>query len=150
LPPLPTKASTKAAIATAAVIAATMTDTTATATTTALTLAVTVLSKNMKISKLWRLSILFEKIRLWIPAFLTHILRFCQEGGVYKRYFWVSVSSETCAPGGSYFVYSVFLGVMLAQSMQSPESLFLTCNSFTSFSVLILLNHDEKGSGPHG
>ncbi len=84
-----------------------------------------------------------EKIRPWIPAFLTHILRFCREGGVYKRYFWASASSETCAAGGSYFAYSVFLGVMLAWSMQSPESLFLTCNSFTSFSVLILLNHDE-------
>jgi hypothetical protein len=32
-------------------------------------------------------------------------------------------------------VYSVFLGVTLAWLMQSPESLFLTCNSFTSFSV---------------
>jgi hypothetical protein len=84
-----------------------------------------------------------EKIRPWIPAFLTYILHFCREGGVYKRYFWASASSETCAPGGLYFVYSVFLGVMLAWSMQSPESLFLTCNSFTSFSVLILLNHDE-------
>ncbi len=65
-----------------------------------------------------------EKIRPWIPAFLTHILRFCQEGGVYKRYFWASASSETCAPGGSYFAYSVFLGVMLAWLMQSPETLF--------------------------
>ncbi len=65
-----------------------------------------------------------EKIRPWIPAFLTHILCFCQERGVYKRYFWVSASLETCAPGGSYFAYSVFLGVTLACSMQSPESLF--------------------------
>jgi hypothetical protein len=53
LPSLPTKASAKAAVATAAVIAATMTDT-ATATATALTLAVTMLSKNMKILKLWQ------------------------------------------------------------------------------------------------
>ncbi len=67
--------------------------------------------------------IAIEKIRPWIPAFLTHILRFCQEGGVYKRYFWASASLETCAPGGSYFAYSVFLGVTLAWSMQSPESL---------------------------
>ncbi len=29
----------------------------------------------------------YEIIRPWIPAFLTYILRFCQEGGVYKRYF---------------------------------------------------------------
>jgi hypothetical protein len=50
---------------------------------------------------------------------------------------------ETCAPGGSYFVYSVFSGVMLACPMHSPESLFLICNSFTSFSDLILLNHDK-------
>jgi hypothetical protein len=60
LPPLPTKASTKAAVATAAVIAATMTVTTTTATATALTLAVTVLSKNMKILKLRRSSVLFR------------------------------------------------------------------------------------------
>jgi hypothetical protein len=84
-----------------------------------------------------------EKIRPWIPAFLTYILRFCREGEVYKRYFWASASLETCAPGRSYFMNSVFLGVTLAWLMQSPESLFLTCNSFTSFSVLILLNHDE-------
>jgi hypothetical protein len=31
---------------------------------------------------------------------------------------------ETCAPGGSYFVYSMFLGVMLACLMHSLESLF--------------------------
>ncbi len=42
----------------------------------------------------------------------------------------VSVSSETCAPGGSYFGYSVFPGVMLVSSMHSPESLFQICNSF--------------------
>jgi hypothetical protein len=60
LPPLPTKASAKAALATTAVIAATMTDT-ATATATALTLAVTVLSKNMKISKLDRSFCLVSK-----------------------------------------------------------------------------------------
>jgi hypothetical protein len=65
-----------------------------------------------------------EKIRPWIPAFLTHILHFCQEEGVYKRYFWASASSEICAPGGLYFAYSVFLGVTLAWLMQSPESLF--------------------------
>jgi hypothetical protein len=62
LPPLPTKASAKAAIATATVIAATMTNT-ATATATTLTLAVTMLSKNMKISKLRRSIVLlgFQK-----------------------------------------------------------------------------------------
>jgi hypothetical protein len=65
-----------------------------------------------------------EKIHPWILAFLTYILRFRREGGVYKRYFWASASLETCAPGGLYFVYSVFLGVTLAWSMQSPESLF--------------------------
>jgi hypothetical protein len=59
LPPLPTKASAKAAVATTAVIAATMTDT-ATATATALTLALTLLSKNMKIFKLWRSSVLLR------------------------------------------------------------------------------------------
>jgi hypothetical protein len=35
-----------------------------------------------------------------------------------------SVSSEICAPGGLYFGYSVFPGVMLVSSMHSPESLF--------------------------
>ncbi len=54
----------------------------------------------------------------------TYILRFSQAGGVYKRYFWASVSSETCAPGGSYCAYSVFLGVTLACLMHSLESLF--------------------------
>jgi hypothetical protein len=60
LPPLPTKASAKAAIATTAIIAATMTDT-ATATMPALTLAATVLSKNMKISKLRQSIVLLVK-----------------------------------------------------------------------------------------
>ena len=46
-------------------------------------------------------------------------LYFSRAGGVYKRYFWASASSETCAPGGSYFVYSVFLGVTLAFLMHS-------------------------------
>ena len=54
----------------------------------------------------------------------TYILRFSQAGGVYKRYFWASASLETSAPGGSYFVYSVFLGVTLACLMHSLESLF--------------------------
>jgi hypothetical protein len=63
-----------------------------------------------------------EEIRPYIPILLTYILRFSQEGGVYKRFFWASASSETCAPGGSYFVYSVFFGVTLACLMHSPES----------------------------
>jgi hypothetical protein len=41
-----------------------------------------------------------------------------------------SASSEICVPGGSYFGYSVFPGVMLASLMHSPESLFQTSNSF--------------------
>jgi hypothetical protein len=42
-----------------------------------------------------------------------------------------STSAEFCAPGGSYFGYSVFPGIMLASSMHTPESLFFqTCNSF--------------------
>ncbi len=43
---------------------------------------------------------------------------------IYKKHFWASASLETCVPGGSYFVYSVFLSVTLACSMHSPESLF--------------------------
>ena len=35
-----------------------------------------------------------------------------------------SASSEICTPGGSYFGYSVFPGVMLASLMHMPESLF--------------------------
>jgi hypothetical protein len=45
-----------------------------------------------------------------------------------------SPSLGTCAPGGSYFGYSMFPGVMLASLMQT---------AFTSFSALILLNHDK-------
>jgi hypothetical protein len=41
-----------------------------------------------------------------------------------------SASLETCAPGGSYFGYSVFPGVMLVSLMHTPESFFQTCNSF--------------------
>jgi hypothetical protein len=35
-----------------------------------------------------------------------------------------SASSEICMPGGLYFGYSVFPGVMLTSLMHSPESLF--------------------------
>jgi hypothetical protein len=35
-----------------------------------------------------------------------------------------STSLEFCAPGGSYFGYSVFPGVMLASLMHTSESLF--------------------------
>jgi hypothetical protein len=42
----------------------------------------------------------------------------------YTKDTFASASLETCAPGGSYFGYSVFPGVMLASSMHSPESLF--------------------------
>jgi hypothetical protein len=41
-----------------------------------------------------------------------------------------SASQEFCVPGGLYFRYSVFPGVMFASSMHTPESLFRTCNSF--------------------
>jgi hypothetical protein len=37
-----------------------------------------------------------------------------------------SASQEFCAPGGLYFGYSVFPGVMLASLMHTPESLFQT------------------------
>ncbi len=42
----------------------------------------------------------------------------------YTKDTFASASSEICAPGGSYFGYSMFPGVMLASSMHSPESLF--------------------------
>jgi hypothetical protein len=54
-----------------------------------------------------------------------------------------STTLEICAPGGLYFGYSVFPGVMLASLMHSPESLFRPATAFTSFSALILLNHDK-------
>ncbi len=40
-----------------------------------------------------------------------------------------SASLEICAPGGSYFGYSVFPGVMLASSIHQNH-FFQTCNSF--------------------
>jgi hypothetical protein len=42
----------------------------------------------------------------------------------YTKDTFASASSEICAPGGLYFGYSTFPGVMLASSMHSPESLF--------------------------
>ncbi len=55
-----------------------------------------------------------------------------------------SASSEICVPGGSYFGYSVFPGVMLVSLMHSSESLFSRpATAFTSFSALIFLNHDK-------
>ncbi len=42
----------------------------------------------------------------------------------YTKDNFASASSETCAPGRSYFGYSVFPGVMLVSLMHSPESLF--------------------------
>ncbi len=48
----------------------------------------------------------------------------------YREDTFASASLEFCVPGGSYFGYSVFPGVMLASSMHTPESLFQTCHSF--------------------
>ncbi len=42
----------------------------------------------------------------------------------YTKDTFASASLETCTPGGLYFGYSVFPGVMLTSSMHSPESLF--------------------------
>jgi hypothetical protein len=42
----------------------------------------------------------------------------------YLKDTFASGSSEICTPGGSYFGYSVFPGVMLASLMCSLESLF--------------------------
>jgi hypothetical protein len=41
------------------------------------------------------------------------------------------------------FGYSMFPGVMLASSMHSPDHFSGPATAFTSFSTLILLNHDE-------
>jgi hypothetical protein len=68
------------------------------------------------------------------------------ERAEYMEDTFASASSEFCAPGGSYFGYSVFPGVMLASSMRTPESLFSRpATTFTSFSALILLNHYKYG-----
>jgi hypothetical protein len=48
----------------------------------------------------------------------------------YREDTFASASLEICVPGGLYFRYSVFPGVMLASSMHMPESFFQTCNSF--------------------
>jgi hypothetical protein len=62
----------------------------------------------------------------------------------YTKDSFASASSEICAPGGSYFRYSLFPGVMLASLMHTPESLFFgPATAFTSVSALILLNYDE-------
>jgi hypothetical protein len=62
------------------------------------------------------------------PYLLTsHVLA---ERVEYMEDTFASASSEFCAPGGSYFGYSVFPGVMLRSLMHTPESLFQTCNSF--------------------
>ncbi len=53
-------------------------------------------------------------------------MKSAREEGVYERY----LLREFCTPGGSYFVYSVFPGVMLACWRCTPKSLFQTCNSF--------------------
>ncbi len=62
----------------------------------------------------------------------------------YTKDTFASASLETCAPGGSYFGYSIFPGVMLASSMHSPEMLFpdlhqhllaVVLNSLTAKSV---------------
>jgi hypothetical protein len=62
----------------------------------------------------------------------------------YTKDTFASPSLEICTPGRSYFGYSMFPGVMLASLMHSPESLFSSpATAFTSFSALILLNHDK-------
>jgi hypothetical protein len=48
----------------------------------------------------------------------------------YTKDTFASASLELCAPGGLYFGYFMFPGVMLLSSMHTPESRFQTCNSF--------------------
>jgi hypothetical protein len=65
-------------------------------------------------------------------SYLLYLLTFyaLAERVEYTEDTFARTSSEICAPGGLYFGYSVFPGVMLASLMHSPESLFQTCNSF--------------------
>ncbi len=73
----------------------------------------------------------------------TYILRFSQAGGVYKRYFGRAhhrklarrAGRTSCTPCSS-------VSHSHAWYTHSNHS-FQTCNSFTSFSDLILLNHDK-------
>jgi hypothetical protein len=57
-----------------------------------------------------------EEIRPYL--LMSHILA---ERVEYMEDTFASVSSEFCAPGGSYFGYSMFPGLMLASSMHTPE-----------------------------
>ena len=69
-----------------------------------------------------------KSARSYLPYLLTSYI--LAERVEYTKDTFASTSSETCAPGGYYFGYSVVPGVMLASSMHTPESLFQTCNSF--------------------
>jgi hypothetical protein len=51
-------------------------------------------------------------------------LTFWLKGRSIGKILFGSTSSEFCAPGGLYFGYSVFPGVMLMRLMHSPEPLF--------------------------
>jgi hypothetical protein len=59
-------------------------------------------------------------------SYLLYLLMcyFLAERVEYTKDTFANVSSETCMPGGLYFGYSVFPGVMLVSLMHSPESLF--------------------------
>ncbi len=73
-----------------------------------------------------------EKLKKSAHSYLLYLLTsyVLAERVEYTEDTFASTSSETCAPGGSYFGYPVFPGVMLASLMHTPESLFQTCNSF--------------------
>ncbi len=65
----------------------------------------------------------------------TYILRFSQAGGVYKRYFWASASSELARRAGR-TLCTPCSSVSRSHAWCSHSNhSFLTCNSFTSFNT---------------
>jgi hypothetical protein len=63
-----------------------------------------------------------KSARSYLPyLFTSYVLA---ERVEYMEDTFASASLEICAPGESYFGYSVFPGVMLASLMHTPESLF--------------------------
>ncbi len=65
-------------------------------------------------------------MKKYARSYSTYLhLTFWLKGRSVLKIPFASVSQEFCVPGGLYFGYSMFPGVMLASSMHSPESLFL-------------------------
>jgi hypothetical protein len=70
-------------------------------------------------------SILVAVVKKSVHSYLLYLLTsyILAKRVEYKDDTFASMSSEFYVPGGLYFGYSVFPGVMLASSMHTPESL---------------------------